>query len=876
MSNQAVAPQLVWASDDIAAESIAKRLMAAVPSYNILPSTIKPIPDCPVVPAVARFMRTTHRVPYRTFVQMWLLWLASFSLVCAAQDPISIRVGVFENPPIVSISPAALPEGIAIDVLSRIAKAEGWRLSYVSDSFDRLLERLDRGDIDLLVGIAYSDARAKRFQFSQQSLIANWGLVFRHIRVKIESLPDLKGKRVALMRGSIHGQDLLQLSAQFDAPFTPVYVDSYPEVLQAIVEGRADAGAVNRVFAALHAHEPDLVVTGIVFNPILVHYAAPKQANPAILAAFDRHLAELKADTHSAYYDSLRHWLEGAPTERTPYWLPWAAVGAGGLLVLVLGFAGFLRHQVRRQTGELQRHANLLESEIEQRKQVQEHLNQLAYFDTLTQLPNREGFDVALDWALRGLQNGDKRLALLFIDVDRLKNVNDGLGHGAGDLLLKQIAVRLQSVLRTDDHLSRFGGDEFVVIVSDISENADAERVAARLLHSLQTPINIGPTQVYSSASIGIALYPDDATSAETLLKHADTAMYQAKELGGNRFLFYQAQQTARVVERLTLDTRLRQALERDELLLHYQPIVDLNSRQIVGVEGLLRWEDPERGLVMPGAFISAAESTGLIMPIGEWVLETGCAQLRAWQKQGKASQLTLAVNVSTRQFEGGRLVKSVEHALARTGLAPEFLELEITENVMLIMSDEVRDCLGCLRDMGVRLSLDDFGTGYSSLSYLNQLPFHALKIDQSFVSRIPGQAGDTQIVAWLRIRPGLFDEPAAAGGWSGSLAGPPDHSRHRHRLTRPLPRIFRECGNGEGGGWYENGAVVTFRRGDGDWPAARFSHHSTITRSSTRKRCVPSRGLVEARHREAQPVAWVMTRLVSSKCFVAPILDED
>ncbi len=695
-------------------------------------------------------MRTTHRVLYRTFLQIWLLWLASFSLICAAQDPISVRVGVFENPPIVSISPAALPEGIAIDVLRRIAKAEGWRLSYVPDSFDRLLERLNRGDIDLLVGIAYSDARAKRFQFSQQSLIANWGLVFRHIRVKIESLPDLKGKRVALMRGSIHGQDLLQLSAQFDAPFTPVYVDSYPEVLQAIVEGRADAGAVNRVFAALHAHEPDLAVTGIVFNPILVHYAAPKQANPAILAALDRHLAELKADTHSAYYDSLRHWLEGAPTERTPYWLPWAAVGAGGLLVLVLGFAGFLRHQVRRQTGELQRHANLLESEIEQRKQVQEHLNQLAYFDTLTQLPNREGFDVALDWALGGLQNGDKRLALLFIDVDRLKNVNDGLGHGAGDLLLKQIAVRLQSVLRTDDHLSRFGGDEFVVIVSDISENADAERVAARLLHSLQTPIDIGLTQVYSSASIGIALYPDDATSAETLLKHADTAMYQAKELGGNRFLFYQAQQTARVVERLTLDTRLRQALERDELLLHYQPIVDLNSRQIVGVEGLLRWEDPERGLVMPGAFISAAESTGLIMPIGEWVLETGCAQLRAWQKQGKASQLTLAVNVSTRQFEGGRLVKSVEHALARTGLAPEFLELEITENVMLIMSDEVRDCLGCLRDMGVRLSLDDFGTGYSSLSYLNQLPFHALKIDQSFVSRIPGQVGDTQIVTTI------------------------------------------------------------------------------------------------------------------------------
>jgi EAL domain-containing protein (putative c-di-GMP-specific phosphodiesterase class I) len=285
------------------------------------------------------------------------------------------------------------------------------------------------------------------------------------------------------------------------------------------------------------------------------------------------------------------------------------------------------------------------------------------------------------------------------------------------------------------------------------------------LLHSLAMPIDIGSTQIYSSASIGIALYPDDATSMEGLLKHADTAMYRAKEMGGNRFLFYHAQQTARVVERLTLDTRLRQALERDELLLHYQPIVELGSRRIVGVEALLRWDDPERGLVMPGAFISAAEDTGLIVPLGEWVLEAGCAQLRDWQKQGKAEGMTLAVNVSTRQFEGRRLVKSVEQALSRTGLAPEFLELEITENVMLIMNEEVRSSLDSLRGMGVRLSLDDFGTGYSSLNYLKQLPFHTLKIDQSFVSKIPGQPGDTQIVTTiLALAKGLELEVVAEG----------------------------------------------------------------------------------------------------------------
>jgi len=689
-------------------------------------------------------------VVIRTLFQAWLLWLVSFSLAWAVQDRIPVRVGVFDNPPIVSAAPGAPPEGIAIDMIRSVAEREGWQVTYVPDSFDNLLARLDKGDIDLLAVIAYSEERAKRFQFTQQSLIGNWGMVFRHAEAKIDSLPDLKDRRVALMRSGTHSQALIELSRQFDVPFTPVYVDNFPQVLEAITERRADAGAVNRVFAALHAHQPDLVVTGIVFNPIFVHYAAPKHASPDFLHAIDRHLAALKADPQSAYYESLSHWLEATPDKQAPRWLPWAAAAVASLLVLSLAIAGFLRHQIQRQTGELQRRADQLQSEIEQREQAQKHLNQLAYFDGLTGLPNREGFSIRLDQALAFMHESHERLALLFIDVDRLKNINDGLGHGAGDMLLKQIAIRLQSVLRAHDHLSRFGGDEFVVIVSEIGESSDAELVASRLLQSLAAPIDIGSTQIYTSASIGIALYPDDATSVDTLLKHADTAMYQAKEQGGNRFIFYHAQQTVRVVERLTLDTRLRQALERNELVLHYQPIVELGSRNMIGIEALLRWNDPDRGLVMPATFISAAEDTGLIVPLGEWVLEAGCDQMRDWQQQGKANGLTLAVNISTRQFEGRRLVKSVEQALSRSGLAPECLELEITENVMLIMNDEVRSSLDILRGMGVRLSLDDFGTGYSSLSYLKDLPFHTLKIDRSFVSKIPGQPGDSQIITTI------------------------------------------------------------------------------------------------------------------------------
>ncbi|WP_324781048.1 putative bifunctional diguanylate cyclase/phosphodiesterase [Thiobacillus sedimenti] len=697
----------------------------------------------------------------RFLLLAWLLW----GLAAPAAWAIPVKVGVFDNAPIVATPRDGAPEGIAIDVIRWVAEREGWQVSFVPDSFDHLLSRLDKGEIDLLVGIAYSEERARRFQFTRQSLLANWGMVFRNAQSDIASLPDLKGRRVALMRGSTHSQALVELAAQFDAAFTPVYVDSYAQVLEAVAERRADAGAVNRVFAAVHAHDANVVATSIVYNPIFVHFAAPKQASPALLAALDKHLAALKADPESAYYASLSRWLEAAPAERYPVWLPWAAGGAAGLLGLTLAAAAFLRRQVRRQTGELQQRAEQLQSEIEQRRSAQQHLNRIAYHDSLTELPNREAFRLELDTMLAERQGTEERLALLFIDVDRLKNVNDGLGHGAGDLLLQQVASRLRGVLRAHDYLSRFGGDEFVAIVSDIGESCDAELVASRLLSSLALPIDIGPTHIYSSVSIGIALYPDDATTADTLLKHADTAMYQAKEQGGSRFLFYHAQQTARVVERLTLETRLRQALEQGELTLHYQPIVALDDRRIVGAEALVRWNDPEKGLVMPGAFVPAAEDTGLIVPLGEWVLEAGCAQMRAWQKQGWADDITLAVNVSTRQFEGRRLVQSVERALARTGLAPAHLELEITENVMLIVNDDVRLALAALREMGVRLSLDDFGTGYSSLSYLKQLPFHSLKIDQSFVSRIPGQAGDTQIVTTiLALAKGLELETVAEG----------------------------------------------------------------------------------------------------------------
>ncbi len=676
----------------------------------------------------------------------------------------SVRVGVFDNPPVVALKKGDAPEGIAIDVIRYVAEHEGWHVEYVARPWDELLTLLDTGKIDLLVGIAYSEERAQRYRFSRESLLGNWGITYARSGARVQSLLDLKGLPVALMRSSIHSKAFAQLMKDFGVSFTPVYTDTYLQVLEAIERGDARAGVVNRTFGALNARSHKVVETGIVFNPVYIHYAAPKNADASRLQALDRQLAALKAKPESAYYASLRRWLETRQAERIPAWALWATMATAGLLALVILIAAWLRHQVRRQTGELHQRAEQLQGEIEQRQQTQEQLNQIAYFDGLTQLPNRAGFTKSLANTLQSLQGQNSRLALLFIDIDRLKNVNDGLGHAAGDVLLQRVAERLQSSLRGHDHLSRFGGDEFVTIVSEIDSPRDAEVVAERLLRSLSAAIDIGVTQVYVTASIGIALYPDDARSMEELLKNSDTAMYQAKEQGRNRFLFYHATQTQRAVERLTVDTRLRQALERDELRLHYQPVVSMLDRRIVGVEALLRWQDPEQGLVMPASFIPAAEDTGLIVPLGAWVLEQSCAQLRAWQKRG-ISGLRMAVNVSTRQVEGRRLIATVERALEKSGLAPEFLELEITEGVMLVMSEDVRFTLMTLRDMGVRLSIDDFGTGYSSLSYLKQLPFHLLKIDRSFVMNIPDNHSDTQIATTiLLMAQGLGLEVVAEG----------------------------------------------------------------------------------------------------------------
>ncbi|GAB6042714.1 two-component system response regulator [Endothiovibrio diazotrophicus] len=385
-------------------------------------------------------------------------------------------------------------------------------------------------------------------------------------------------------------------------------------------------------------------------------------------------------------------------------------------------------------------------TDITEAKNAEERLERLAYYDPLTGLPNRMLFRDRLEHEFAAARRHDKRLALFFIDLDRFKHVNDTLGHSAGDELLQGVAERLRRCVRSADTVARMGGDEFTVIVTDVVEEEDAARVARDLLDELHIPTTIRGHDIIVGASIGIALYPDNGEDFETLTKNADLAMYRAKERGKGIASFYQEEMNDRTSERLAMEAKLLQAIKEDDLVLHYQPKLDLESGRVTGMEALVRWPQPDGSVIPPFEFIPVAEETGLILPLGRWVMERAARDCLEWNRQGH--DLKVAVNISAREFQDSRLLDRIDEVLADTGLAPKHFEVEITESMVMRDVDSAIRVMQALRERGVSISIDDFGTGYSSLSYLKQFPLHSLKIDRSFVRDLAADSNDRAIVS--------------------------------------------------------------------------------------------------------------------------------
>lgn len=388
-----------------------------------------------------------------------------------------------------------------------------------------------------------------------------------------------------------------------------------------------------------------------------------------------------------------------------------------------------------------------LKAEIAERQQAEARIEFLAYHDPLTELPNRLMVRDRFATAMARSRRSGTRVGLLFIDLDNFKNINDSLGHGVGDAMLKKVSLRLEGMIRGADTLCRLGGDEFLLMLGDLPDADAMAPVLAKVVERMQEPVTVGEHELAISVSVGAAVYPEDGDDFDMLMKKADTAMYRAKAAGRNTFRFFDPVMLKDADERLRIRNGLRQALDKGEFLLHYQPQVDLASHRVIGVEALIRWQHPQLGMVPPLRFIDVAEECGLIVPMGEWVLREACRQMAVWQRAGLGQDMVVAVNLSAMQFLRGDLEKTITAALADAGLKPGCLELELTESILIQDTENMLAVVQRLTDLGVKMSIDDFGTGYSSLSYLKRFSVDKLKIDQSFVRALAAAPEDDAIV---------------------------------------------------------------------------------------------------------------------------------
>jgi diguanylate cyclase (GGDEF)-like protein/PAS domain S-box-containing protein len=456
---------------------------------------------------------------------------------------------------------------------------------------------------------------------------------------------------------------------------------------------------------------------------------------------------------HPEDADRVREACERAINEGNPFAIEHRIIQIGGTLRHVHQQVEVTAHD---DSGRALKLAGAVH-DITQRKDAEEQIRRLAYYDALTGLPNRLLFSEQLVKAIASAQRHAQQVAIMFIDLDHFKRVNDTLGHGAGDELLRLVSARLAQSIRAEDALgrapagsmnsiARLGGDEFIVMLSDVQGVTDAATIARRLVAALDEPLTIHGTELYVTGSVGVAMYPNDGTDIDTLLMNADTAMYRAKEAGRGGFQFYDASMNARALDRLVMESMLRRALERSEFMLHYQPRIELSTGRIVAAEALIRWQHPERGLVPPSEFIALAEGANLVVAIGEWAIGAACRQLAAWRAAGM-EPITVAVNLAATHLRERSLPELVRNALTQHGLPASSLEIEVTESVLMADPEMCVENARRLSELGVGLSIDDFGTGYSSLSYLKRLPITSIKIDQSFVRDLATDPDDAAII---------------------------------------------------------------------------------------------------------------------------------
>lgn len=789
--------------------------------------------------------------------KFWGLFVVSVAVLVWVQvafsQPITLRVGVYENPPKILVKDDQI-SGIFGELLMQIASREGWRIEAVPCNWNQCLSLLQSGDIDLMPDVALSTKRDETFRFHEIPFLHSWSQLYGKSTLKVTTLLDLDNVRIAVLDNSIQESYLADITKNFGLNVTLIPVDSFDAGFQAVVDGRAEAVAANHLYGDIKARDLGLEPTPVMFQPARLFVVATRADLQPVLDKIDEYLNDWQQDPQSPLYETLKKW-RASPSAPEPF--PWSLViGLASALLLVIGVSLLLRRRIHERTLELA-HSELklstildsveayifikdrelryqyankkvcdylgttpqqiigqtdaaffdektcqhlrendrrvieqglrvsdeednatqsgdvrhflsvkiplkdthdqvyalcgISTDITEHIHIKESLNKLEYYDNITGLANRKLLLQNLEHAVTSAARTGYEGALVAIDLTHFTVLNETFGHAAGDKLLQEVAQRIRARVDETDTVARLGSDDFLVILEDISQDADQAVMEVRnwareILDVLAQPFDLGDIKHTTSASIGITMFSDSQGDVAGLLKNADLAISEAKSQGGGSIRFFNPAMQEAISRRMLIESALRKAVQHQELDVYLQPQVNARNKVVAG-ELLLRWTDPDLGTIAPAEFIPIAEASGLIIPIGTWVIEQACRTLRDWQHIDALKNIPLAVNISPRQFRHGGFVAQVEHCLHEAGLPRGLLELEITEGMLIDNIETTVKRMCKLGDLGVRFSLDDFGTGYASLAYLKKLPLQQLKIDQSFVRDMLTDANDEVII---------------------------------------------------------------------------------------------------------------------------------
>lgn len=705
-----------------------------------------------------------------------------------ARDKLTLRIAGDNNfPPYEFVDEKGEYKGFNIDIMRAIEETVHIEIELIPMRWTDAVSALERGQIDAIQGMAKIPSREEKYKFTQSTSINSSAIFVKKETDYIRNINDLKGARIAYQMGDINEVKILEIPYAIMIPR-----HNQVEGLEALLNNEADAFIGNKAVAIYRLNKMKAANKVKVLEEPFGEISYGPVTMPENLEVYNILDEGLRKIKDSGDYDKIyKKWFgdQLSPGRfNLRYYLKEIIIISLVIIIILLGFFLWnkkLQIEVAKRTKEL-KIAN------ENLKSQQERIYNLAYYDTATGLPNRLYFTEKLENTIESL-NENEILAVFYLDLDKFKHINDTLGHKIGDKVLKLVGERLRTTI-ANNTLARASGDAYIILIKDVENEDEALQLAKKIVDDFKQPILVEDYKLYLTVSIGVAIYPEAGIDSISLIKNAEVALYKAKDMGGNNYFKYNEEMGKQEYLNLTTLNELREAVTNDEFILYYQPKIDIKTRKIIGMEALIRWKSPRKGLVFPDKFIPLAEDTGLIFPIGEWVIKEACRQNKEWIEKGYKPR-RVSVNISARQFQHYKFLDTVSNALKETGLEPEYLGLEITETVAVSDIDHTINVLKELKELGVFVIMDDFGTGYSSLSYLKEMSIDEIKIDRTFISDMEISEKNRAISNTIIILAKQFNILVTAEGVESKeqlkiLENMGCHKAQGYYFSKPIPNL--------------------------------------------------------------------------------------